>query len=151
MDRVLRFGAVCHRCDLPCVGGRSSRRRRLLASANAASVSGALAAATFCIVKMNPSYRGRGSRPLWNTVTYPCDLGKSAASRKLVPMDFCPPPRHSIASLRVQAFSLIELITLVAIISVVMAFLTPAYTSISSGKGLAQATTGIVGIVERSR
>jgi len=66
-------------------------------------------------------------------------------------MVFCPSPRHSIASLRVQAFSLIELIIVVAIISVAMAFLSPAYTSMRSGNGLAQATTGIAGIMERSR
>jgi len=63
----------------------------------------------------------------------------------------CTPPRHPIAALRVRAFSLLELIAVVAIIGVVMAFLVPAYTSIKSASDLVQATNGVAGALERAR
>ncbi|MEZ0258038.1 MAG: Tfp pilus assembly protein FimT/FimU [Chthoniobacter sp.] len=60
------------------------------------------------------------------------------------------PQRPFVAS-GTRAFSLIEMIAVVAIISVVMAFLVPAYTSIKSANDLVQATNGVAGAMERAR
>jgi prepilin-type N-terminal cleavage/methylation domain-containing protein len=53
--------------------------------------------------------------------------------------------------LRIRAFSLIELMVVVAIMGVVMTFLVPAYTSIKSANDLVQATNGVAGVLERAR
>ncbi len=63
----------------------------------------------------------------------------------------CMSLQHPPVSSRVRAFSLIELLTVVAIIGVVMAFLVPAYTSIKTANELVQATNGVAGALERAR
>ncbi len=60
-------------------------------------------------------------------------------------------PQHSPVSPGVRAFSLVELLAVVAIIGVVMAFLVPAYTSIKTANDLVQATNGVAGVMERAR
>lgn len=63
----------------------------------------------------------------------------------------CMSPQHTHTLRGARAFSLVELLAVVAIIGVVMAFLVPAYTSIKSANDLVQATSGMAGVMERAR
>lgn len=50
-----------------------------------------------------------------------------------------------------RAFSLIELITVVAILGLVMAFTVPAFQTINKANALNKAATGVSGVLERAR
>jgi prepilin-type N-terminal cleavage/methylation domain-containing protein len=50
-----------------------------------------------------------------------------------------------------RAFSLVEMLVVVAIIGIVLTFLTPAFTSIKSANDLTSATSGVAGALERAR
>jgi len=65
-------------------------------------------------------------------------------------MVFRIPPGMTAISRR-EAFSLVELLVVVAIIGIVTGFIAPAFTSIKSSNDLTNATTGIAGTLERAR
>lgn len=60
-------------------------------------------------------------------------------------------PPEIVTISRRSAFSLVELLVVVAIIGLVMTFLTPAFTSIKTANDLTNATSGIAGTIERAR
>ena len=97
-----------------------------------------------------PVERSDRSGP-WEGVAYPCDLGNRAVWTKYLPMAPRKSPQRPPASLDHQAFSLVEILMVVAIIGIVLAFLTPAFTSIKSANDLTSATNGVAGTLERAR
>lgn len=61
------------------------------------------------------------------------------------------PPGNSAIAKHPEAFSLVELLTVVAIMGIVMTFVAPAFTSIKTAGDLTSATSGIAGTLERAR
>ncbi|MDR3404154.1 MAG: prepilin-type N-terminal cleavage/methylation domain-containing protein [Chthoniobacter sp.] len=60
-------------------------------------------------------------------------------------------PQHSPLLFGRRAFSLVEMLMVVAIIGIVLAVLTPAFTSIKTANDLTSATNGVAGTLERAR
>ena len=59
--------------------------------------------------------------------------------------------RRRISHLPRSAFSLVELLVVIAVIGIIMALSAPAYRAISSANNLTNAVTGIAGALERAR
>ena len=87
----------------------------------------------------------------WRAVTCPCDLGNGAVWTKYLPMVSPKSSQSPPASLDHRAFSLVELLMVVAIIGIVLTFLVPAFTSIKTANDLTNATNGVAGTLERAR
>jgi prepilin-type N-terminal cleavage/methylation domain-containing protein len=60
-------------------------------------------------------------------------------------------PKKLPASLDHRAFSLVELLAVIAIIGIVVTFVAPAFTSIKIASDLTAATNGVAGTLERAR
>lgn len=83
-------------------------------------------------------------------VASPCDLGKSRKClTKYLPMATAALPLTS-ASCR-RAFSLVELLAVVAIMGIALVFAVPAFQTLKGANDLTMASNGVAGVLERAR